>query len=160
MKILNTQKQKFLRGTHILLATCFVLMFGLLALGISGCAPEQKDESSQSMIDYYNTEEVYTFHNEVKVAYANIADALHSEDSKKLKSSLDRLDEICDDFIANTNVPDSLTEYHDKMVETAELLKKYTQAVRDENIDEAADIVEEVQKGLEEAQKLFPDQTE
>lgn len=149
------------RHTAAIAATAFAIMVGLVtgSVTLTSCATEEKNSTASEVLNYYNIDAVYKYHNELSDALSDSAQALSSENEKLLDSSLKELDVLCDELTVTADIPDSMVAYHDKMVEAADAVKQYTSAIRDNNFDAAAEKIKVVQKKIEEAKDLLPDTT-
>lgn len=136
----------------------FVVMTSLVGLvSLSGCANNNQESAAEEMLNYYNIEAVYRYHNELSGVLSDSAKALVDEDEKLLDGSLEELDRLCDALTDTTDVPESLLAYHGKMLETADAVKQYAKAIRADDFDAAADKITVVQKKIDEAKELLPD---
>lgn len=139
-------------------ALAVLLVFSLGA--IISCAPAEEaevDEATQQMLDYYDKENVQNFHREMQTSLNDVVEALDNDDEKVLAKSLSSLDDLCDEFIEVTDVPESLKPYHDKMIGAARSIKAFSKGIAGDDYISAAKELEDAQDLLNEAQKLLPE---
>lgn len=147
-----------------LLRGALALILALSMMGsIGGCAEGHSHESTsveQEMVDYYNIESVKSFHRDLQTAVNNTVSALQTDDTELMNSALKELDTLCAGFKKVTDVPASLTSYHDKMIEVTKHLQTYCSDIKSNDIESAAKSINKASKELAEAKELLPQTTQ
>lgn len=143
-----------IKGVLLLIAATGLLFCMMGCTASSSGATE--DQIRNDVIDYYSAEAVQDYHQGLSSALTEASGALSSGDEKALKSSLKDLDALCDSFIEAGDVPKSLEPYHEKMVEAAQAIRSYSDAVRDEDTSDAPKYLLDAQDLMNEAYELLP----